>query len=109
MLSLILRRVISFIPVLVLTSIVVFSLIHLAPGDPVDVIVGEDRPGPEVIAAIRHDMGFDQPLPVQYLIWAGHVVQGDFGYSYRSRQPVMQLVSARLPETIQLAVMSTIL
>ncbi len=109
MLGLILRRVVSFVPVLVLTSIVVFSLIHLAPGDPVDVIVGEDRPGPEVIAAIRHDMGFDQPLPVQYLVWAGHVLQGDLGYSYRSRQPVIQLVAARLPETVELAIMSTLL
>ena len=61
MIGFLLRRAASSIPVLVLTSIVVFSLIHLAPGDPVDVIVGEDRPGPEVIAAIRHDMaGPDQ-------------------------------------------------
>jgi len=109
MIGFVLRRLTSFIPVLVLTSIVVFLLIHLAPGDPVDVIVGEDRPGPEVIAAIRHEMRFDEPLPVQYLVWAGHVLQGDLGYSYRSRQPVMQLVAARLPETVELAIISTIL
>jgi len=109
MIGLALRRLTAMIPVLVLTSVVVFSLIHLAPGDPVDVIVGQDRPGPEVIAAIRHDMGFDEPLPVQYLIWAQHVLQGDFGYSYRPRQPVMQVVGARLPETIELALMSTML
>lgn len=103
------RRLASFVPVLVLTSILVFMLLHLAPGDPVDMIVGEDRPGPDVIAAIRTQYGFDEPVPVQYLRWAGHAALGDFGYSYRSRQPVIQLILARLPATIELAVLSILL
>lgn len=103
------RRLASFVPVLVLTSVLVFMLLHLAPGDPVDMIVGEDRPGPEVIAAIRAQYGFDEPVPVQYLRWAGNAAMGDFGYSYRSRQPVIQLILARLPATIELAVLSILL
>lgn len=103
------RRLASFVPVLVLTSVLVFMLLHLAPGDPVDMIVGEDRPGPEVIVAIRAQYGFDQPVPVQYLRWAGNAAMGDFGYSYRSRQPVIQLILARLPATIELAVLSILL
>ncbi len=104
-----LRRLVSFIPVLVFISILVFSLLHLAPGDPVDMIVGEDRPGPEVIAAIRSQYGFDDPLPVQYLRWASHAVVGDLGYSYRSRQPVTRLILERLPATLELSVLAILL
>lgn len=104
-----LRRLASFVPVLVLTSVLVFMLLHLAPGDPVDMIVGEDRPGPDVIAAIRTQYGFDEPLPVQYLRWAGRAAVGDLGYSYRSRQPVIELILARLPATMELATLSILL
>ncbi len=107
--SYLLRRLASFIPVLVFISILVFSLLHLAPGDPVDMIVGEDRPGPDVIAAIRVQYGFDDPLPVQYLRWASHAVVGDLGYSYRSRQPVTRLVFERLPTTLELSLLSILL
>lgn len=104
-----LRRLASFVPVLILTSVLVFMLLHLAPGDPVDMIVGEDRPGPDVIAAIRVQYGFDDPVPVQYLRWAAHAVVGDFGYSYRSRQPVTRLVFERLPATLELSLLSILL
>lgn len=107
--SYLLRRLASFIPVLIFISILVFSLLHLAPGDPVDMIVGEDRPGPDVIAAIRLQYGFDDPLPVQYLRWASRAVVGDLGYSYRSRQPVTRLVFERLPATIELSLLSILL
>jgi len=107
--SYLLRRLASFIPVLVFISILVFSLLHLAPGDPVDMIVGEDRPGPDVIAAIRAQYGFDDPLPVQYLRWASHAAVGDLGYSYRSRQPVTHLIFERLPATLELSVLSILL
>ncbi|MDE3111709.1 MAG: ABC transporter permease [Chloroflexota bacterium] len=106
MLTYLLRRLALFIPVLVLISILVFSLLHLAPGDPVNMIVGEDRPGPEVIAAIRKEYGFDDPLPIQYLRWASHAAVGDLGYSYRSREAVTQVVLERLPTTVELSVLS---
>lgn len=107
--SYLLRRLASSIAVLVFISILVFLMLHLAPGDPVNTIVGEDRPGPDVIAAIRQEYGFDDPLPVQYLRWAAHAVVGDLGYSYRSRQPVTRLVVERLPTTVELSVLSIVL
>ena len=104
-----LRRVAAFVPVLFLISILVFLMLHLAPGDPVDMIVGDDRPGPDVIAAIREQYGFNDPLPVQYLRWAQHAVVGDLGYSYRSRQQVTQLLLSRLPTTLELSALSILL
>lgn len=102
------RRLVAFAPVLVFTSMIVFGLLHLSPGDPVDVIVGEDRPSAEIIAQIRADLGLDQPLPVQYWNWLSRAVQGDFGYSYRSRRPVMQVVAERLPLTLELTGLSIV-
>lgn len=104
-----LRRVASFVPVLFFISILVFLMLHLAPGDPVDMIVGDDRPGPEVIAAIREEYGFDDPLPVQYVRWAERAVVGDLGYSYRSRQQVTQLLLSRLPTTLELSALAILL
>lgn len=104
-----LRRLVSFIPVLFFISVLVFLLLHLAPGDPVDMIVGDDRPGPDVIAEIREQYGFNDPLPVQYLRWAAHAAVGDLGYSYRSRQEVTQLLLGRLPTTLELSALSILL
>ncbi len=100
------RRLLSFVPVLFLTTVIVFSLVHLAPGDPVSVLIGEDRADPAVIANIRHQMGFDKPLPMQYLIWLNRVVRGNFGYSYLSRESVINIVASRLPLTGELTVLS---
>ncbi len=107
--SYLLRRLVSFIPVLFFISVLVFLLLHLAPGDPVDMIVGDDRPGPDVIAEIREQYGFNDPLPVQYLRWAAHAAVGDLGYSYRSRQEVTQLLLGRLPTTLELSALSIML
>jgi len=74
----------------------------------VDLIVGEDRPSAEVLAQIRADLGLDQPLPVQYWTWLSRAAQGDFGYSYRSRRPVMQVVAERLPLTLELSALSIV-
>lgn len=105
------RRLIAAVPVLVLASTVVFSMLHLVPGDPVDAMVRStsleqagDRP--EVIAQIRHDLGLDRPLPVQYGRWAAGVLRGDLGRSYIRQRPVRDLIRERLPSTLQLAALS---
>ncbi len=104
----VLQRLLSTIPVLFLVSLAVFSLIHLTPGDPVTIMLGEER-NVEIIEATRRDLGLDQPVLVQYVTWLGRVVRGDLGRSIRSKQPVADLIAQRLPATVQLAVFSIIL
>lgn len=99
----ILRRLLQTIPVLFLFSIVVFTALRLVPGDPAVVMLGLEAT-PEAIAEIRDEMGLDEPIFVQYGIWLGNVLQGDFGVSWRSKQTVESLILRRLPATIQLTV-----
>ena len=105
MLAWFVRRLLVAIPTLILVSMFVFALQQLLPGDPVLVMAGEDR-DPETIAYLREKYGFDDPLPVQYLRWAGGVLRGDLGTSLRTNQPVTALIAQKLPVTIQLAVMA---
>ena len=110
MLSFIVRRVVLMIPVLLGVTLVTFIIVRSIPGDPVQVMLGVDRRAtPEQIAAIRTSYGLDQPLPVQYVRWLGHVIQGDLGQSLRSRRPLTDELGLRLPVTIQLAVMAALL
>jgi peptide/nickel transport system permease protein len=99
----ILRRLVLSIPILLLVSIMVFSLIHLIPGDPVTVILGQEAT-PEAETALRRQLGLDRPLVVQYFVWLGKVVQGDLGRSLVDRSPVIEQIVQRLPPTIELAI-----
>ena len=110
MLSFVVRRVLLMVPVLLGVTMVTFVIVRSIPGDPVQVMLGADRRStPEQIEAIRTSYGLDRPLPVQYVRWLGHVVQGDLGQSLRSRRPLTDELRLRLPVTIQLAVMAAIL
>lgn len=100
----VLRRLLAVIPVLLFASIVVFGLVHLAPGDPALILVGGHRTSPETIQQIRAQYGLDLPLPEQYWRWLGGVLRGDLGESYKYKQPIASMLLARLPITIQLAV-----
>ena len=91
-----------------LSTVMVFLLIHLIPGDAAAVLAGPNAT-PEVLTAIRHDMGLDQPLPVQYVLWVGHVVHGDLGKSTLSGQPISKLLQARMPATLELTVAAMVL
>jgi peptide/nickel transport system permease protein len=102
------QRLLSTVPVLFLVSVGVFSLIHLTPGDPVTIMLGEER-DQRVIDATRRELGLDQPVPVQYAVWLGRVLRGDLGKSIRSKQPVGELIAQRVPATAQLAVLSIVL
>jgi peptide/nickel transport system permease protein len=105
MLSLIARRVLIAIPTLFLVSLMVFALQRALPGDPFLVIAGEER-DPEVIARLRALYRLDDPIFVQFFAWLGQVVQGDFGRSLRTGEPVLGLIAQKLPVTLQLAVAS---
>jgi len=106
-----LHRLVSMIITLLGTSLVTFMLVRLAPGDPVERIIGLPsesavggmRVSEERREALRAELGLDQPLPVQYVIWLGRIVQLDLGTSFRSRQPVAVELANRLPATIALA------
>jgi peptide/nickel transport system permease protein len=99
------RRILIAIPTVILISIFVFTLQHLLPGDPILVMAGEER-DPAVIEALREKYRMNDPIPVQYLAWAGAALQGDLGISLRTQQPVLELIGGKLPVTIQLAVMA---
>lgn len=99
----ILRRLLYAIPVMLVVSLIVFGILHIAPGDPATMLAGEDA-RPEDVAAIKANYGLDQPLYVQYGVWLGNALRGDFGRSIVTRRPVMDEIATRLPSTAQLAV-----
>jgi peptide/nickel transport system permease protein len=102
------QRLLSTIPVLLLVSLGVFSLIHVIPGDPVQVMAGESQ-DPEVVANLRHQLGLDRPLYAQYASWLGHAVRGDLGRSIRTNKPVLSIIAERARPTLELSVFAMIL
>jgi peptide/nickel transport system permease protein len=101
----ILRRIIGAMPVLLGISFLVFLLMHLAPGDPVTLLLGDDAT-PADVARVRSEWGLDQPLLVQYWQFISRALVGDFGRSIKFGEPVIKLVFERLPATIELATTS---
>lgn len=94
-------RLLSAIPVVLGVTIVVFSILHLTPGDPVRLIVGP-RASQERLEELRHELGLDQPLLIQYLRWLTGVVQGDFGTSLTAKRSARELIMERMPYTLEL-------
>jgi peptide/nickel transport system permease protein len=101
------RRLVLLLPVLFGVSIVSFSLLHLIPGDPAVILAGADA-SPGTIQRVREEFGLDAPLPVQYVRYIGHAVQGDLGVSIRTRDPVAQTLLSRLQVTVELTVASVL-
>ncbi|EHD20681.1 MULTISPECIES: ABC transporter permease [Brenneria] len=99
------KRLLVAIPTLLIISIFVFSLQKLLPGDPILAMAGEER-DPAVIELLRDKYRMNDPVVYQYFYWLGDVVQGDFGVSLRTNQPVLELIGEKLPVTLQLALMS---
>ena len=108
MLAFIARRLAIAIPTLFLVSVFIFLLQKLLPGDPALVLAGEER-DPATLAFIREKYHLNEPILIQYLYWVGGMMQGDFGVSLRTNQPVLELIADKLPVTIQLAVMAMII
>ena len=101
-----LRRLGQILPTLLILSFGIFALQQLMPGDPALILAGEDRGDPQVLAQIRAELMLDRPLLEQYFHWLGRVLVGDFGFSWRIREPVSALILSKLPVTAQLASMS---
>src|SRR5260370_37894477 len=91
-------RLAQLVPVVFITSFLVFALLRLVPGDPAALLAGPDA-SQEQVAAVQQQLGLDQPLPVQYVRWAGNVLDGDFGRSFIKRRPVVELIATALPPT----------
>ncbi|OIS93595.1 ABC transporter permease [Brucella cytisi] len=108
MMDLIIRRCLVVIPTLFLVSILVFGMQKLLPGDPVLALAGEDR-DPQTIAYLQDKYRLNDPIPVQYVVWLGQILTGDFGVSVRTEVPVLDLIAQKLPVTIQLAAFAMVI
>lgn len=104
----IVKRLIQLFPVLILLSVIVFSLVHIIPGDPVDVMMGEGFNDPVVAEALRKQLHLDKPLVVQYTYWLWDVLHGNLGKSVITHQPVLGMILERFPATILLALASAV-
>ncbi|MFW6116382.1 MAG: ABC transporter permease [bacterium] len=101
LLAYVVRRILSTIPILLVSSVLVFSMIHLAPGDPARMMVNP-KMGEEVVQAVREELGLDEPLPIQYLLFIKRLLTGDLGRSLYTHQDISEMILQRLPNTITL-------
>ena len=107
MLRFLIRRLLLTIPVLIGVATLVFSLIHLIPGDPVEAMLGDSAP-PQDVAALRERLGLNRPLYAQYVSFMTGAVSGDLGTSIRTNQKVVAAIAERMPATIELALASMV-
>lgn len=104
------RRLIMMVPVIVLVSMIAFSIILLLPGDPAMAILGPERArDTQVYQALRQELGLDKSIPMQYLTWAGKILTGDLGTSARNQQPVTVLLAQSIGPTVQLALTAMVI
>ena len=101
----VLRRTLLLIPLFFIISVVVFSLIHLVPGDPIDSLLGPGSTSADKIELVKAH-GLDKPLPVQYLVWLKNFVTGDMGQSIIEKQPVADMIFYNMPFTVRLGLAS---
>ena len=95
-------RMVQMIPVLLGVTILTFSMIHLTPGDPVTIMMGERGASAEDIERLREELGLNDPLPVQFSNFLWDALRGDLGNSLRSRRPVIEEIVERIPKTVEL-------
>lgn len=107
MLQYIARRLLALLPVLIVVGVIVFTIIHLTPGDPASIILGESATQEEV-DQLRQALGLDQPLMTQFVTWLGQVATGNLGTSVFSGEPVTQTIVDRLGPTVSLAIVACI-
>ena len=103
------RRTLQVVPLLLIVSLLVFTLIHAAPGGPLSLYLDNPNVRPQDIERLRRQMGLDQPLAAQYVAWLRAFVAGDWGYSYADGRPVMDRLLERVPATLQLVGISTLI
>lgn len=105
MLGYFLRRLLAAVPVMLVVALFVFLLLRLSPGDPAAIIAG-DMASPEQLAAIRQNLGLDQPLYRQFFVWIWQLLHGDFSTSLMAHTPVLNMIGQRLEPTLSLALVS---
>src|SRR5262245_61643618 len=112
----VLKRVLQAIPLLIGIATILFFVVHMAPGDPIDMYLQKRRSNtntqsfdPKLEEMIRHKYGLDRPLPVQYLMWLENLARGDLGTSFQYQRPVLSLIAERVPYTLQLTALSIVL
>jgi peptide/nickel transport system permease protein len=108
-LSKLLERLLQLVPVLLGVSVIVFAMITLTPGDPVQIMIGDQAVTPEQEAALRRDLGLDKPIHERFLAFLGNALQGDFGQSFYHRRPVSDVIVERLPATIELSLVALVI
>lgn len=108
MLHYILKRLLLLIPILVGVSIIVFTVLHMSPGDPAQIMLGP-MASQESIAQMRESLGLNKPLYIQYFIFLKNTLQGDFGRSIRTNTPVIEEIFSRLPATLKLSTLGMLL
>jgi len=99
------RRLVQLVPVAFIVTLVIFSMTALLPGDPTIAMLGEQSSAADR-ASLRTELGLDRSVPVQYVTWLGNTLTGDLGRSLRTREPVGQMLAARVPVTLQLTIMA---
>ncbi len=102
------RRILLIIPLFFFIALLIFTLIHLAPGDPVQLMLAA-RVSPEVIQQIRSNYGLDQPIYVQFFVWLSNLAHGDLGYSFVSGRPVIDMIAERFWPTVELVLLAQLL
>ncbi|MFE8701572.1 ABC transporter permease [Cytobacillus sp. FJAT-54145] len=107
--SYIVRRLLLLVPVLFFVSILIFGMVHLTPTDPALVMVGGKQTSPEVLENIREKYHLNEPVHIQYLYWIKDALRGDLGESFKMKQSVSDMIGERLPLTVQLVLMSTVI
>ncbi|MCA1325364.1 ABC transporter permease [Herbaspirillum sp. alder98] len=106
--TILLRRLAAAVPTLLMLSLIVFLVLRLIPADPLAMMLPPNAT-PADAAVLRHQLGLDQPLPTQFLIWLAHAVRGDLGNSISFQQPVLSLIGATLPATLELCLTALVM
>src|SRR5215468_1867588 len=106
----ILRRIILTVPLLIGVTLIAFVIAHIVPADPITANLGQRAMSdPTIVAAFKAKWGLDQPVPTQYLVYLGHLLQGDLGTSISNKRPVLDDLRSYLPATLELATTSTLI
>ncbi len=102
MFTYVIRRTLQAIPLLIAISIILYGILYNMPGGPLAPYLQNPHITPADIARLKHNLGMDQPVPIQYLKWLGHILTGDMGYSTSNSEPVFQAIVERIPATLEL-------
>ncbi|MBA72178.1 MAG: peptide ABC transporter permease [Verrucomicrobiales bacterium] len=103
------ERLAQLIPVLLGVTVIVFFMMALTPGDPVEIMIGDNNVSAEQEAELRHDLGLDRPPVERFFVFIKNAISGDFGLSFYHRRPVMDVIAERLPATIELSLTALLL